>query len=301
MFMPIKVDYHLHSRCSDGKFSPEGVVKIAAEFGLREISVTDHNTLSHIQAAQETAEQLGMIFIKGCEITARVGKIDYHILAYGFTRQDLLKDFFEKEKKKQEERALKTAQKLIELGWSLELSLLWEKKKFTETFGRLLIVQAILADPKNSERLERERIFSDDDFYSKYLGKGCSAYFPRKKPGIKKVIKLIHLSGGLAIWAHPIWTLNEYYTQMTVSHLGENFRKMRRAGIDGLEVFYPGIKASQALTLYHMCWKYRLIVTGGSDWHGEVFRKGAESFPGEYPVFDGIQPDSLSKILANRK
>ncbi len=314
MLTPVKVDYHLHSRCSDGKLPPEQVVQRAAEAGLREIAITDHNTLAHIQPAQEAADKLGILLIKGCEITASVYGTDFHILAYGFTRMDPLKNFFERERKKQEKRAKKTAQKLSELGWYVDLDRILQAKEPETVLGRLIIVRFILTHPQNAERLLQEKIKEDEDFYVRYLRRGCPAYVVRKKPGIRRVVRLIKLAGGLAVWAHPIWTLNEYYEQETLGHLSQNFKRMRRAGIDGVEVFYPSIRENLAIALYNMCWKKKLLVTGGSDWHGEDFRKGEISapgkypvfpskdpvFPGKYPVFNGIQPDVLSKILANR-
>jgi len=39
----MRIDLHIHTTASDGRLSPEEIVKLAMEKGLRAIAITDHD------------------------------------------------------------------------------------------------------------------------------------------------------------------------------------------------------------------------------------------------------------------
>src|SRR2546425_4044411 len=51
------IDLHTHSTASDGTLTPEELVDLAAEKGLRAIALTDHDTVGGISAALERGNQ----------------------------------------------------------------------------------------------------------------------------------------------------------------------------------------------------------------------------------------------------
>src|SRR2546422_3687163 len=51
------IDLHTHSTASDGTLTPEELVDLAAEKGLRAIALTDHDTIGGISAALERGNQ----------------------------------------------------------------------------------------------------------------------------------------------------------------------------------------------------------------------------------------------------
>ena len=82
---------------------------------------------------------------------------------------------------------------------------------------------------------------------------------------IKKLIKAIHDSGGIAVLAHPAccWAIS----------LDRFVKKLISYGLDGLEVYYPYerhrgiIKFHRTSTVEKIADKYNLIKTGGTDLH----------------------------------
>lgn len=84
----------------------------------------------------------------------------------------------------------------------------------------------------------------------------------------KDVIKIIHKAGGLAVLAHPAC-----YWAISLDHF---VKTLINLGLDGIEVFYPYrrhrgiIKFHKADTVKKIAQKYNLIMTGGSDSHGEI-------------------------------
>ena len=84
----------------------------------------------------------------------------------------------------------------------------------------------------------------------------------------KDVIKAIHNAGGLAVLAHPAcyWAINlDHFVKSLIS-----------LGLDGIEVYYPYrrhrgiIKFHTAAAVKKIAQKYKLLMTGGSDSHGEI-------------------------------
>ena len=83
MIPPIR-DLHTHSNCSDGLYDPAGLMEHAARSGVREISLTDHDTLAGLGEAQAAAHSLGLRFLPGIEFTCRFEGRTVHLLSYGF-------------------------------------------------------------------------------------------------------------------------------------------------------------------------------------------------------------------------
>lgn len=80
------IDLHMHTTCSDGQFSPEETMRMAHEAGVTVAAVTDHDTASGISRARAAAEQYGMTFFSGIEISVQ-GEKELHILGYGSSRR----------------------------------------------------------------------------------------------------------------------------------------------------------------------------------------------------------------------
>lgn len=57
-------------------------MRLAAEAGVTVAAVTDHDTVSGISRARQTAQQLGMTFFSGIEISVQYTR-ELHILGYG--------------------------------------------------------------------------------------------------------------------------------------------------------------------------------------------------------------------------
>ncbi len=88
------------------------------------------------------------------------------------------------------------------------------------------------------------------------------------KRDIKRLIKAVHDAGGIAVIAHPAccWAFS----------LDRFFKKLKGLGLDGVEVYYTYerhrgiIKFHKTATVKKAAEKYGLIMTGGTDLHGET-------------------------------
>ena len=72
--MIIKGDFHIHSYASDGKESPEEIVRFAEHKGLHTIAITDHDTFTGSVLASRTHSRR-VIVIYGAEVRSSWGDI----------------------------------------------------------------------------------------------------------------------------------------------------------------------------------------------------------------------------------
>ncbi len=79
----MKLDLHLHSTASDGRLSPEDVVRTAVQLGLAAISITDHDSVDGIAPALKAAENHPTLrVIPGVEVSTDVPHGEVHVLGY---------------------------------------------------------------------------------------------------------------------------------------------------------------------------------------------------------------------------
>lgn len=80
---------------------------------------------------------------------------------------------------------------------------------------------------------------------------------PTKYPDVKEVFEEIHGAGGIAVLAHPAFFDNF-----------DEIDKYIEMGLDGIEVWHPSATEAQIELLSGICKKNKLLMTGGSDFHG---------------------------------
>jgi PHP family Zn ribbon phosphoesterase len=74
------VDLHLHTTHSDGKGSPENVVRAAHQRGIGMVAITDHHTVAGFDAARQAGRRLGASVLPGVELTCPSGGAAVHLL-----------------------------------------------------------------------------------------------------------------------------------------------------------------------------------------------------------------------------
>lgn len=191
-----RVDLHMHSCFSDGKLTPDELLKDAHNKGLELIAIADHNT---VDGYKNTNVLESPMVIPAIEFDCWYKGVLVHMLGYG-----------------------------IDINNESLLKLCAKNKKETEA--------------------DIVRLFN------------------HRHP--KDVIKAIHNAGGIAVLAHPAcyWAVSlDHFVKTLIAH-----------GLDGIESYYPYrrhrgiIKFHTAEAVRRIGRKYNLIMTGGSDSHGEI-------------------------------
>src|SRR3989304_8146355 len=100
---------------------------------------------------------------------------------------------------------------------------------------------------------------------------GAPAYEPREALTPKEAIELIHKAKGIAVLAHPCLTLAKKEGNRLVFD-DKEFRQLVKAGIDAVEALaHRETEKDTKICVEHftnLAKKYKLLVTGGSDFHG---------------------------------
>ena len=81
--MPLGIDLHLHTRASDGQWTPAGLVARAASAGIGHIAITDHDVTDAIASARMYGVEAGVAVIPGVEVTVHWQGVPLHLLLYG--------------------------------------------------------------------------------------------------------------------------------------------------------------------------------------------------------------------------
>ncbi len=252
-------DLQAHSTHSDGALAPAEVVERAAAAGVTLFALTDHDTVAGVSEALAASTHVDMTLVPAAELSAvHGGHEDLHILGYGLDHTDAhLLEMLEDYRGDRARRIHAMADRLKELGWALDESHLQR-----ETLGRPHLAEALLGHPANAQRLADEGIDGKNALFPKYLVPGAIAYVPRSRPTVPQAIELIHASGGVAVWAHPFWDLDD--PGETLATLDE----FAAAGMDGVEAFYATHTEEQTRLLYAAARERGLLTTGSTDFHG---------------------------------
>jgi predicted metal-dependent phosphoesterase TrpH len=94
--------------------------------------------------------------------------------------------------------------------------------------------------------------------FDRYLAAGASAYVnpPRLHPF--EAVEWIRQAGGTSVIAHPGLYGNDHLVEEII-----------RSGAEGIEVFHSDHGVDEEARYARLARQYGLIVTGGSDYHGE--------------------------------
>jgi 3',5'-nucleoside bisphosphate phosphatase len=259
-----KFDLQSHSTYSDGYLPPEEVVRAAADAGVELLALSDHDSVEGVQTALTAAEQCGISVVPAVELSAVERDYeDYHVLGYCIDHRD--PQLLERTKEARADRYRRAdamAERLEELGFAVDQSVLDARRSVGAVLGRPHLATAVVTHPDNAQRLEEAGLETIERFIPAYLIPGKPAYKPRTRPTVQEAIGWIHDAGGVAIWAHPFWDVKENEAVLA------NIDRYREWGLDGVECFYPTFSGAQTRLVAQRCRELGLLSTGSSDFHG---------------------------------
>ncbi len=265
--MPPRFDLQSHSTHSDGELAAADVVARAGDAGVELLALSDHDTVSGVSEAIAAGERLGVRVVPAVEISAVDGDApvarELHILGYdiehtGAVLTERLTAFLAD----REQRTLRMAAALRELGFELDERQITARVANGQPIGRPHLAEAVLACPANASRLEAEKIDDIGSLIKAYLIEGRPAFRLRETPTVAEAIDAIHDAGGVAVWAHPFWDIDD------ADEVLASIDRFRALGIDGVEAFYVTHTREQTDLLAERCRALGLLSTGSSDFHG---------------------------------
>jgi predicted metal-dependent phosphoesterase TrpH len=265
--MPPRFDLQSHSTNSDGELAPAEVVRAASEAGVELLALSDHDTVGGVSEALAAGERFGVRVVPAVEISAidhgPAADRELHILGYRIDHAGaLLSERLDEFLADREQRTLRMAAALRELGFELDEAEIARRRAAGRPIGRPHVAAAVLAAGANAARLQQEGIADIGDLIRAYLIEGRPAYRLRDTPTVRQAIEAIHQAGGVAIWAHPFWDISE------PAEVLDTVERFSALGIDGVEAFYITHTAEQTQLLGERCRALGLLTTGSADFHG---------------------------------
>lgn len=258
----MKVDYHIHTLCSDGVCTVEEVLEKIRENQIVSFAISDHDTIAGLKRARELCPE-ECTFTTGVEITCAEfavpgieKKLSIHLLGYGFDEDDPdLNRLLDKRGWRVENTFQNLMEELGKRGYQAELS------RIPISCGVVLQLSDVLTYmaekyaplPRGIEDL----ILS----WSKLLTESNIT--------LEQGIRAIHNAGGKTVWAHPFIVYREFKRQgLNPKEVETVLIYLLERGLDGLESDYLDFSETQRAQLRQLAERYGIMRSAGSDFHG---------------------------------
>jgi predicted metal-dependent phosphoesterase TrpH len=250
-------DLQSHSTHSDGTLAPAEVVARAAAAGVELLALTDHDSVAGVDEALAAARTHGIRVVPATELsTLDAAGEDLHLLGYGVDhRAPAFSAALAAFRADRRARGHRMADALRENGWELDVP---ER----ESLGRPHLAAAAFAHPANQARIRAAGLQTSSDLLVAELIPGAPSYRRRTLPTVAAAIELVHAAGGVAVWAHPFWDVEEPAAVLSA------IDRFAALGLDGVEAFYVTHTAEQTRLVAGRCAELGLLTTGSADFHG---------------------------------
>ncbi|WP_326910383.1 PHP domain-containing protein [Sedimentibacter sp. MB31-C6] len=249
-----KVDMHMHTCASDGTWDVYELKEELKKNRINIFSITDHDNIDNTKKMQEIiTPKDNLIYIPGVELTSEYQGREYHLTLYDFDIEN--KDL------------------LNLINWTNQ-SKIDSNKEFIKNYASNKYKDICYEDFEKYE-YDRKRggwksanymidkgIHMDMLSHLKDVGEsGLKAEL--KNP--EEVMKIIKKSGGKVFLAHPSYHYRNNYMPE------EELIYWLELGIDGIECFSP-YNENNIQGYIEFCKKNNLMISGGSDCHGEFIK-----------------------------
>lgn len=253
------VDMHVHSYWSDGELSPMELIQAAREKGLDGIALTDHDTFAGVKELQEFGRKMDFNVYGGVEISCmdKKRKRQVHILGYGIDDcgMEQMENYLLPLRNSMKKAVKKSISALEQNGYPISSEAVLRKAGPNKMVYKQMVMEVLMETGACTElygSLYRELFKTGKD------GKAPIAKLETEYANPAEAVREVKRVGGYAVLAHP----GQYDSYEIISELVES-------GLDGIEAYHPLHTREDMQKSLYLAQKYRLRVTGGSDFHGK--------------------------------
>jgi predicted metal-dependent phosphoesterase TrpH len=254
-----KIDLHVHTKASDGIYTPKEIIDYAISNGITSLAITDHDTVGGLPEAMEYAKETGFDLIPGIEFGLEYNAGSFHLIGLfvNFYNSTLL-NATERLKKSRMIRLIRMVELLKEEGYNIPLEEVEE-----EAMG------AAVGKPHIARVMIKKGYAGDMNYiFKNFMIKGKPGYVKRDRISLNEAVSIIKNSGGIPIIAHPI-SLNAKSFKAFEIKLDE----FLLSGVLGIEVYSSMHTMTEVPEFLRIAKKKNILISGGSDFHGD---KGKE-------------------------
>jgi len=268
--VPAVIDLHTHTSFSDGTFTPEQLMRLAAERGISTIALTDHDTTEGWAEATTAAEAAGIELVTGVEFSASYEGSSVHVLAYWPDAKD---EAFSEELTRLHDDRFRRGELMVEKLRGLGYPITFERVREISQGDNII-------RPHIAQALVEVGVIATvkDAFTEELIADGGKADVQKHALHPGDAVKLIKQAKGSCVLAHPgMWGAQG---ELPI----ELIEEMAASGMDGLEVDHPDHDEEQRGRFRALAHRLELLVTGSSDCHGaryEPVRLGCATTAGD--------------------
>lgn len=246
-----KVDMHIHTSASDGSWDVYELKEELIKNKIKLFSITDHDNIDNVKKMDEIITPSdNLIYIHGIELTTTFEDREYHLTTYNYDDKNL---------------------SLLELiNWTNQ-NRINSNRNYIEKYVAAKYDNVSIEDYEKYEYDRKRGGWKSANYMiDKGIHKDLLTHLNDvNKSGFKAVlknpedtIKIAHNSGGKVFLAHPSYHYrNDYMPEKELKHWLE-------VGIDGIECYSP-YNQNFVEVYIEFCKKNNLMISGGSDCHGE--------------------------------
>lgn len=250
------IDMHCHSTASDGTLTPDELVAAALATGLRALALTDHDTTDGLQGfLAAAAGRPDFLAIPGIELSCQVSSGENcHIVGlFVDAGCPALMALTAQIRARREERNVRILDRLSALGLPLSMTEV-EACSRGDVIGRPHFARALV---------ERGYCRNQREAFRNLLGRGRPAYSGRSPVSAAECLSVLRQASAVTVWAHPMTS-----SAMTAARCRKVVDELAGCGLDGIEAYYSDHTPAQTQTVLAIAREARLLVSGGSDFHG---------------------------------
>lgn len=251
----MKADLHCHSNVSDGLLPPAEVARRAADRGVELLALTDHDDIAGLREARAAAEERGLRFLDGAEISVSWrDDASFHIVGLGIDSDHAeLVTGLKSIRDGRDGRAHRIAGELEKIGihgayagaarYAEKASIIGRAH-----FARFLVERKVAPDVKS--------------VFDHYLAKGKPGYVPHVWASVEDALRWIGKAGGVAVLAHPL----RY--RVSRDALRAFIGAFKDLGGQGIEVACGAHSAEEVHECARLARHFGLKASVASDFHG---------------------------------
>ncbi len=253
--MTANVDLHCHSTVSDGWLTPSEVVRRAAMNGVTLLALTDHDEVSGIDEARRTADELGLDFVAGVEISVSLFGETIHVVGLGIDHHHgPLLEGLGAVRSGRGERAERMDAELAAIGIHGTLA----------GARRLAGNPALVSRAHFARHLVSIGLMPDvNTVFRYYLAKGKPGFVQHEWATLEEAVGWILGAGGIAVLAHPA----RY--RLSGLQMDALLDRFIACGGEGIEVVSGAHTPADMQKFASVARSRGLLASRASDFHGE--------------------------------
>lgn len=246
-------DIHTHSVYSDGTYTPEAIVVLAASLGLSAVALCDHNTVDGLPEFLAAANDKNIEAIAGVEFSVDYNGTELHLLGLFIPESqfDKVYELMIDVNKRKEQSNIDLIKSLNKAGYEIDYNSI-KNSTPNGKFNRAHVAAELVKEGYTD---------SIKHAFDTLLSPASGHYKEPERLRFFEMIDFVKSIGAVPVLAHPFLNLSK-------EELEKLLPIAKERGLVGMECYYSLYDKETTEESLHLAEKFGLKCSGGSDFHG---------------------------------